>query len=868
MHRLVLAWCLLLGFAAVARPQDGAARRILVVHQYSMDMPFRTAFDPAFQRALRSAISGPLEIYSEALETYRFSDASHGALMERYFREKYKGLKLDVVVAVYDTALQFVRAHHDELFPGVPVVGLTTKPIAPALGEDITGVSTGSATEETARLAHAFHPKATHLFVVEGALQNSGALQEAAQRLLEIDPQLAVTYLTDRPLNEVTAALHAAPPDSIVLYLRQMIGPNWEPIDQRHGLNQIKAVTNLPMYGTSQMLVGGGLVGGYVSSVEGNALRVAGLAARVALGASAGSIAPEGGVLVPLFDSRELKARGIADRQLPPGSRILFRETSFWQAYRVYVMGALALFAAQACLIAALLLQRRRRRTAEVALRDSENRNRATLLAIPDLMFLVSKAGILLDYYATNTENLFTSPERFIGKRVDEVLPAEPGKTLMRELALATPGSDPRVVRYPLTLNGDERAFEARLVACDDERVLTIVRDITKERRAYAEVLLSRQRYALATGACGVGVWDWNLETLDFYIDPAFMTILGYDGPGPTRFEQLLDYVHPSDRARTEASARACAEQRSDTYVEEHRMVSKGGHVRWFQCRGSVVADDRGLPSRVVGTFWDITERKETDAALHESAMELQSRHAEIQDLAGRLIVAQEAERRRIARDLHDDLSQRLALLTIDVDLLARDHRTDGLGTERLDKISKRAADIASDVHALSHQLHPTKLEALGLVSAIQSLCRDVSRQHGVSVEFKHDRMPSQIPPDVALCLYRIAQESLRNVVKHSGAARAMVRMASSPDELRLHVADPGCGFDMTKNAHPGLGLVSMRERVNFAGGDIVVHSEPGRGTRIGVRVPIAAARSSESAMDSLTAIAPGRLPAGRSKSA
>jgi signal transduction histidine kinase len=135
-------------------------------------------------------------------------------------------------------------------------------------------------------------------------------------------------------------------------------------------------------------------------------------------------------------------------------------------------------------------------------------------------------------------------------------------------------------------------------------------------------------------------------------------------------------------------------------------------------------------------------------------------------------------------------------------------------------------------------------------------------------VEFKHDRMPSQIPPDVALCLYRIAQESLRNVVKHSGAARAMVRMASSPDELRLHVADPGCGFDMTKNAHPGLGLVSMRERVNFAGGDIVVHSEPGRGTRIGVRVPIAAARSSESAMDSLTAIAPGRLPAGRSKSA
>jgi PAS domain S-box-containing protein len=348
------------------------------------------------------------------------------------------------------------------------------------------------------------------------------------------------------------------------------------------------------------------------------------------------------------------------------------------------------------------------------------------------------------------------------------------------------------------------------------------------------------------------------------YIDPTFMAILGYDRPAPSRLEELLEYIHAQDQPATRVAALACAEGRSTVYAQEHRMITRDGRIRWFQCRGSVIEG-----GRVVGTFWDITERKEAEAALRESELALRARHAEIQDLAGRLIAAQEVERGRIARDLHDDLSQKLALLTIDIDQLGRQKVLPRDVIDRVEEISRRAAEIATDVHQLSHQLHPTKLEALGLVSAIQSVCRDVSNQHGVAVEFKHERVPPVVAPDVALCLYRIVQESLRNVVKHSGSRRAMVSVAASDGMLVLQVADQGRGFDVGETDHAGLGLVSMRERVTFVGGDIVVRSTPGHGTRIGVRVPWTGARSrSQSAVASRPGPPVAPFPTEKSRTA
>jgi signal transduction histidine kinase len=167
--------------------------------------------------------------------------------------------------------------------------------------------------------------------------------------------------------------------------------------------------------------------------------------------------------------------------------------------------------------------------------------------------------------------------------------------------------------------------------------------------------------------------------------------------------------------------------------------------------------------------------------------------------------------------------------------------------SERVQELSHQAGDIAGDVHRLSYELHPSKLEVLGLVSALRSACADMTNQYGVRVEFCHRRITTQIPSDVALCFFRIVQEALRNVVKHSGAREATVRLAASPDRLHLHVSDRGIGFDTTDHGNGGLGLVSMRERVHHVGGRITIRSSRAHGTRIAVHAPFA---SQPSAMD------------------
>jgi len=208
---------------------------------------------------------------------------------------------------------------------------------------------------------------------------------------------------------------------------------------------------------------------------------------------------------------------------------------------------------------------------------------------------------------------------------------------------------------------------------------------------------------------------------------------------------------------------------------------------------------------------------------------------------AGRLLQAQENESRRIARELHDDLGQGLALLTVKMDLLRQKppEAADQLGA-RMQELLAHVRHLSSSVHDLSHQLHPSKLEQLGLVAAIGGLCRELTHHHGLKIEFTHDQMPAAISPDTALCLYRIAQEGLQNAIKHSGAQQAEVALNGAADAISLRIVDHGRGFDPRQlHGRSGLGLVSMRERVRFLGGEIAIDSPPSGGTRLYVRVPL-----------------------------
>jgi signal transduction histidine kinase len=238
----------------------------------------------------------------------------------------------------------------------------------------------------------------------------------------------------------------------------------------------------------------------------------------------------------------------------------------------------------------------------------------------------------------------------------------------------------------------------------------------------------------------------------------------------------------------------------------------------------------------IAGLLLQRSRRRRAEGALRDNEHALQVSQEDTRRLAGRLIAAQEIERARIARELHDDLSQKVALLAIDINQIAL---SDAPGVRaRANIMAERAAEIATDLHNLSYELHPAKLQILGLVPATQLLCRDLAAHHRVSIDFVHDRVSSNVPPEPALCLFRIAQEALQNVVKHSGARNASVRLTGSAGSLQLDISDPGSGFDMSKLGD-GMGLLSMRERVNFLGGGITIWSKPGMGTRITVQIPV-----------------------------
>src|SRR5262245_706038 len=238
----------------------------------------------------------------------------------------------------------------------------------------------------------------------------------------------------------------------------------------------------------------------------------------------------------------------------------------------------------------------------------------------------------------------------------------------------------------------------------------------------------------------------------------------------------------------------------------------------------------------IVALLVQMVHRKRAEQDLRVSQVALRR-------LTGQLMHAQEEESRRIARELHDDLGQGLALLTVEMELLRQKPAEPAtqLGG-RIQELVRQIRQLSSSVHELSHQLHPAKLEQLGLAATIRSLCHELTKRHGLDIEFAADQIPPEMPPEAALCLYRIAQEALANAIKHSGAQHVRVDLSGRADSISLHIVDDGAGFDPSPTqAKSGLGLVSMRERVFSVGGELAIDSRPSGGTRLQVHIPLSA---------------------------
>jgi PAS domain S-box-containing protein len=437
-------------------------------------------------------------------------------------------------------------------------------------------------------------------------------------------------------------------------------------------------------------------------------------------------------------------------------------------------------------------------------------------VAIPTALgFIVGALGVL-----------FTNPFEGI---VHQIRANNAGGLMLRRLL-------PAGVIFPLLLGyavrtvqlkyGWEDGFSMALgavvvVACLVTGMVINANELEREDLGWRE---SELRFRLVANTAPVMIWMSRTDKLCNYFNEPWLRFTG------RTLEQELgdgwaDGVHPVDLPRCLRSYNDSFDRR-EPFRMQYRLRRYDGEYRWILDTGVPRFTEKREFTGYIGSCIDVTDRKAAEETLA--------------DLERRLLDAQEQERSRIARELHDDINQRLAILgwelqSCDPSMSEPESRA------LLASVTERLAQIGTDIQAISRRLHSSHLEYLGLETAAEVLCNDLRKQHPVEIGFVSAGVPRNLPKDISLCLYRVMQEALQNAIKHSGAQRFKVELIADPAEIRLVVSDDGAGFDQQSiDKHHGLGLISMRERMRMVHGEFVMRSKPGHGTTVTCRVPLA----------------------------
>jgi PAS domain S-box-containing protein len=390
---------------------------------------------------------------------------------------------------------------------------------------------------------------------------------------------------------------------------------------------------------------------------------------------------------------------------------------------------------------------------------------------------------------------------------------------------------------------------KARLWPEDLIRSLELIAGLLAEasREQVAEKMLyeSESRFREMADGAPFMIWTTGVNNHYTYYNQSWLDFTGRPleqalGAGPT------ESVHGDDVERYLETYGQSFERRQ-SFKMEYRLRRSDGEYHWVLDAGAPRFDPDGTFLGYIGSCVDIDESKRMQDALGS--------------LSGRLMAAQEEERFRIARELHDDLSQRMALVLIRLEQVRQRYpEMPSHALAQLGEVAEIADEVSESIHQLYRELHPSRLEQLGLGPALSRLCREFSDQYGMQVDLIQHDVPKFIPRDIALCLYRVSQEALRNIWKHSGVKQASLELLGSADRVELRVSDPGKGFEVeSADEKGGLGLLSMRERLRLVGGNLFVISQPTRGTE--VRAEIALPTTAESGQETRPARSNEHLP-------
>jgi PAS domain S-box-containing protein len=591
----------------------------------------------------------------------------------------------------------------------------------------------------------------------------------------------------------------------------------------------IIGAANVPVFSLFDVHLNYGEVGGYLSSLSKQGKVAGDMALRLLRGEKASQIPRVRGVNTYMFDWRALKRWGLKESALPPGSMVINREPTVWDSYKWYIISGISLILFEALLIGGLVWQRARRRKAETDLAITNDRLR-----------LAATAGKMFAYeWDVATDKVVRSEEHI------KVLGfGDPAKQLTRQQVLARVHPDDRALfvasvdqltpQYPTTQisyrvlrpDGSVVWLEKNARGFFDEqgkllRVIGMMANITERKRAEEALRESEEQFRTLAEAIPQLCWMAHGDGHIFRYNQRWYT---YTGTTPEQMEGWgWQSVHDPQALPLVLERWKTSIATGEPFDMVFPMKAADSIFHPFLTRIMPVKDSKRSVVRWFGTNTDVTELRNAQEALSE--------------MSRKLVQAQEQERARIARELHDDINQRLAMLGIELERL-QDNPSEV--RSRVQELRKQTTEISNDVQALSHDLHSSQLEYLGAVRGMKSWCKEFGERQGLQIEFKSPDAQISLPKEIGLCLFRVLQEALHNAAKHSGVRRIEVQLREDSGEIHLVVSDLGRGFDWeTAMQGRGLGLTSMRERVRLVSGIVEIQSKPMCGTTVHVRVPV-----------------------------
>ena len=388
------------------------------------------------------------------------------------------------------------------------------------------------------------------------------------------------------------------------------------------------------------------------------------------------------------------------------------------------------------------------------------------------------------------------------------------------------PGSEV-LYRVPTLWERYRKYIIAALVLIVAQSLLIVALLMQRARKRKAEAVLreSEKRFRVLADTTPSMIWMCDREGRVTYQNERLVAFTGRDANSGYD-DTWTAYLHPDDLENVlEGISRALKTR--EPFSREYRLRRQDGVYRWMFDVASPRVNGDGLFAGFIGSAIDMTDQKLAEVARRE--------------VAGRLMNAQEDERARIARELHDSIGQSIALLVAQVSQYD-EQVTERLGTSHPSgqPLKNKLQELGTQVSHLSHQLHSSELDYLGLSGAIEGLCAEFSEQYSIDVECSCDEIPGKLDGASSLALFRVTQEALHNVAKHSQAGAVNVSLTTDRgSSVVLLIQDDGIGFSLDNGDRPGLGLISMRERVHLVGGDFAVNSSPGGGTTLRARIPL-----------------------------